>query len=61
MRLVYVRHNYYLLSVYCRSKLAEEIMKEMAFVLPDVTSQQGIGGIAGMVMKVGDKICALKI
>ena len=36
-------------------------MKEMAFVLPDVTSQQGIGGIAGMVMKVGDKICALKI
>ena len=57
---VYVRHNHYLLSVYCESKIAEEIMKEKAFVLPDGTSRQGIGDIAGMVMKVGDKICAFK-
>ena len=57
---VCVRHNHYLLSVYCESKMAKEIMKEKAFVLPDGTSRQGIRDIAGMVMKVGKKIRALK-
>ena len=57
---VYVRHNHCLLSVYCESKIAEKIMKEKAFVLPDGTSEQGIGDIAGMVVKVGNKICAIK-
>ena len=54
------RHNHYLISVYCESKIAEEKMKEENFVLPDGTSRQGTGDIAGMVVKVGDKICALK-
>ena len=57
---VCAHHNHYLLSVYCESKIAKEIMKEKAFVFPDGTSQQGIGDIAGVVMKVGHKICALK-
>ena len=55
-----LRHNHYLLSIYCERKIAPETMTEKAFVLPDGTWQQGIGGIAGMVVKVVDKICALK-
>ena len=54
------RHNHYLISVYCEGKIAEEKMKEENFVLPDSTSRQGTGDIAAMVVKVGDKICALK-
>ena len=36
-------------------------MKEKTFSLLDGTPRQGIEDIAGMVMKVGDKICALSL
>ena len=32
-------------SVYCKSKISEEIIREKAFVFPDGTSRQGIGNI----------------
>lgn len=55
-----VRQNHHLMSVYCEQKIGVEILDKKSFIVPDGTSRQGVGDIAGMVVKVGDKIRALK-
>ena len=55
-----VRHNHNLLSIYCESKVANEIIQKKAFILPDGTSKQGVGEVAAAVVKVGEKFRALK-
>ena len=55
-----IRSNHKLLSVYCEKRIAEEMVEKKAFILPDGTSRQGVGVIAAAVVKVGDKIRALK-
>ena len=55
-----IRSNHKLLSVYCEKRIAEEMVEKKAFILPDGTSRQGVGEIAAAVVKVGDKIRALK-
>ena len=57
---VCVRSNHKLVSVFCEKRVAEEMVEKEAFILPDGTSRQGVGDIAGVVVKVGDKIRALK-
>ena len=56
---VCVRSNHKWVSVFCEKRVAEMAEKK-AFILPDGTSRQGVGDIAGVVVKVGDKICALQ-
>ena len=55
-----VRKNHNLISVYCESKIADEIIEKKAFIIPDGTSRQGVGDMAAAVVKVGDHIRALK-
>ena len=55
-----VRQNHNLLAVHCEAKVAEEILDKKCFLMPDGTSRQGVGDIAASVVKVGDKIRALK-
>ena len=55
-----VRHNHHLLSIYCEGKVADEILLNKAFILPDGTSRQGVGEIAAAVVKVGTHVRALK-
>ena len=54
------RHNHNLLAVYCESKIGEEMMAKKGFLMPDGTSQQGVGDIAANLVKIGDKFRALK-
>ena len=52
-----VRSNQHLLAVYCESKVAEELLSsKTAFIMPDGTSRQGVGEIAAVNAKIGDKI-----
>ena len=55
-----VRKNHNLISVYIESKIADEIVDKQAFIIPDGTSRQGIGEMAAAVVKVGDRIRAIK-
>ena len=55
-----IRSNHKLLSVYCEKRITEEMVEKKAFILPDGTSRQGVGDISAAVVKVGDKIRALK-
>ena len=55
-----IRKNHNLISVYCERKIAEEILESQAFIIPDGTSRQGVGDLAGAVVKVGSHIRALK-
>ena len=55
-----VHQNHNLLAVHCEAKVAEEILDKKCFLMPDGTSRQGVGDIATSVVKVGDKIRALK-
>ena len=55
-----VRKNHNLISVYCEGKAADEILEHQAFIIPDGTSIQGIGVLAGAVVKVSSHIRALK-
>ena len=54
------RENHKLVSVYCETKIASELVSKQGYIMPDGTSRQGVGDIAGSVIKVGDKIRALK-
>ena len=40
--------------------MAEEVLKSNFFIMPDGTSRQGVKDIASSVVKVGDRIRALK-
>ena len=55
-----VRQNHHLLAVHCETQVAEEILQKKCFIMPDGTSRQGVGDIAASVVKVGDKIRALR-
>ena len=55
-----VRKNHNLISVYCEGKVADEILEHQAFIIPDGTSRQGVGDLAGAVVKVSSHIRALK-
>ena len=55
---VYENHN--LISVYCERKVADEILEHQVFIIPDSTSIQGVGDLAGAVVKVSSHIRALK-
>ena len=55
-----VRKNHNLISVYCEGKVADEILEHQVFIIPDGTSIQGIGVLAGAVVKVSSHIRALK-
>ena len=52
--------NHNLISVYCEGKVADEILEHQAFIIPDGTSRQGVGDLAGAVVKVSSHIRALK-
>ena len=52
--------NHNLISVYCQVKVADEILKHQAFIIPDGTSRQGVGDLAGAVVKVSSHIRSLK-
>ena len=55
-----VRSNHNLISVYCEGKIADEVLEHQAFIIPDGTSRQGVGDIAGAVFKVELlKVCKL--
>ena len=54
-----VRRNHNLISVCCEGKVADEILEHQAFIIPDGTSRQGVGDLAGAV-KVSSHIRALK-
>ena len=56
-----VRQNHNLMAVHCEAKVAEEIMKNKCFLMPDGTKRQGLGEVGASVVKVGDKIRSLKI
>ena len=56
----YVCKNHNLISVYCEGKAADEILEHQVFIIPDGTSIQGIGVLAGAVVKVSSHIRALK-
>ena len=56
----YVCKNHNLISVYCEGKVADEILEHQVFIIPDGTSIQGIGVLAGAVVKVSSHIRALK-
>ena len=55
-----VRQNHNLIAVHCEGKVAEEILQNKGFLIPDGTKRQGLGEIAASVVKVGDKIRSLK-
>ena len=55
-----VRQNHNLMAVHCEGKVAEEILQNKGFLIPDGTKRQGLGEIAASVVKVGDKIRSLK-
>ena len=55
-----VRKNHNLISVYREGKAADEILEQQAFIIPDGTSRQGVGNLAGAVVKVSSHIRALK-
>lgn len=44
-----VHQNYNLLAVHSESRVAEEVLKSNSFIMPDGTSRQGVGDIAGSV------------
>ena len=52
--------NHNLISVYCEGKVVDEILEHKAFIIPDGTSRQGVGDLAGAVVKVSSHIRALK-
>ena len=51
-----VRQNHNLMAVHCEGKVAEEILQNKGFLIPDGTKRQGLGEIVASVVKVGDKI-----
>ena len=55
-----VRKNQNLISVYCEGKVADEILEDQAFIIPDGTSRKGVGNLAGAVVMVSSNIRALK-
>ena len=55
-----VRKNHSLISVYCEGKVVDEILEHQAFIIPDGTSRQGLGDLAGAVVKVNSYIRAFK-
>ena len=55
-----VRDNHNLISVFVQGKIANEILENQTFLIPDGTSWQEIGEVAAAVVKVWDKICAIK-
>ena len=55
-----VRKNHNLILVYCEGKVADEILEHQALIIPDGTSRQAVGDLAGVVVKVSLHIRALK-
>ena len=55
-----VCENHNLISVCCEGKVADEILEHQVFIIPDGTSIQGVGDLAGAVVKVSSHIRALK-
>ena len=55
-----VRNNHKLISVFVQGKIADEILENQGFIIPDGTSRQGIGEMSAAVVKVGGKFRALK-
>ena len=55
-----VHKNHNLISVYCEGKVVDEILEHKAFIIPDGTSRQGVGDLAGAVVKVSSHIRSLK-
>ena len=55
-----VRKNHNLISVYIESKIEDEIVDKQAFIIPDGTTRQGVGEMAAAVVKVGDRMRAIK-
>ena len=55
-----VRKIHNLISLSCEGKVADEILKHQAFIIPDGTSRQGVVDLAGAVVKVSSHIRALK-
>ena len=56
------RRNHYLISVFVEGKIAEEMLNKESgtFIMPDGTTRNKVGEIAAMLVRVGDKMRAVK-
>ena len=56
------RCNHYLMSVFVEGKIAEEMLNKESgtFIMPDGTTRNKVGEIAAMLVRVGDKMRAVK-
>ena len=55
------RRNHHLMSVFVEGKIAEEMLQnEGSFIIPDGTTRNKVPDIAAMLIKVGNKMRAVK-
>ena len=55
------RRNHHLMSVFVEGRIAEEMLQnEGSFIIPDGTTRNKVGEIAAMLIKVGNKMRAVK-